>query len=436
MSVEEENCSKSKNERSVAWTDSTGTTHYYYQRPLLKVCSFILIQEMCERLAFYGIMPTLKQFLKKKYGFEGTESNSFVMLFNGICFMCAFLSAILADTVLGIYRTILVFSAVYMAGLALLCVSAINGIDQLWMVYLSLFGLLSVGAGGIKSCISVLGGQQYSPVDQKEQLTTFFTLFYASINVGAMVGGFTVPIVIQETGDNYFIGYLIPAIAFAVATVVLVLGSKRYILLKPQGSAVMEILRVIGAGTKKMSLNACRKSRGVLRKKDKMPSVMIRFAVGYCFGVLANLCALGVELLVKDVEAGTVSIWLQVPQFAFVAFGEIFIFSTSYEVAFTKSPEALKAVASATNLVGFAIAGFTGSALFQVCSPWLKGNHYDYYFALFTGICAIFAILSVVLNKHFNGVFAQAEEYQKNALLRASESVKPEDLTTDVTLVA
>ena len=516
MSVEEENNSKSKNERSVAWTDSTGTTHNYYQRPLLKVCSFILIQEMCERLAFYGIMPTLKQFLKKRYGFEGTESNSFVMLFNGICFMCAFLSAILADTVLGIYRTILVFSAVYMAGLALLCVSAINGIDQLWMVYLSLFGLLSVGAGGIKSCISVLGGQQYSPVDQKEQLTTFFTLFYASINVGAMVGGFTVPIVIQETGDNYFIGYLIPAIAFAVATVVLVLGSKRYILMTPQGSAVMEILRVIGAGTKKMSLNACRKSRGgvfedhfiddaksffslipffamvipfnityyqifsgfesqsekmasymfgwkmphewmvnidpiavilgslvvdkfifpVLRKKDKMPSVMIRFAVGYCFGVLANLCALGVELLVKDVETGTVSIWLQVPQFAFVAFGEIFIFSTSYEVAFTKSPEALKAVASATNLVGFAIAGFTGSALFQVCGPWLKGNHYDYYFALFTGICAIFAILSVVLNNHFKRVFARAEEYQRNALLRAAEAVKPEDLTTDVSLVA
>lgn len=481
----------------------------------MKVCSFILIQEMCERLAFYGIMPTLKQFLKKRYGFQDTDSNSFVMLFNGICFCCAFISAILADTILGIYRTILVFSAVYMAGLALLCVSAIDGVNQLWMVYVSLFVLLSVGAGGIKSCVSVLGGQQYSPVDQKEQLTTFFTLFYASINVGALIGGFVVPIVIQETNKNYFIGYMIPAVAFAIATVVLIMGSRRYVLMKPQGSTVLEIIRVIGAGIKKLSLNACRRSQGgdfddhfiddaksffslipfflmvipfnityyqifsgfesqsekmasylfgwkmphewmvnidpiavilgslvvdkliypTLRKKNKMPSVMIRFAIGYCFGILANLCALGVELVVMNAETGTVSIWMQVPQFAFVAFGEIFIFSTSYEVAFTKSPEPLKAVASATNLVGFAIAGFTGSALIQLCSPWLKGGHYDYYYALFTGISALFALLSVVFNKHFERVFSRAEEHQKNALLRA-EAGKAETITADVTVVS
>jgi peptide/histidine transporter 3/4 len=507
---------KKSNERTVVWTDSTGETHYYYENPLMKVCSFILIQEMCERLAFYGIVPTLKPFLRKVYKFPDDGLNSFVMLFNGISFLCAFISAIIADTVLGIYKTIIVFSGVYMAGLALLCVAAIDSVQQLWMVYLALFGLLAVGAGGIKSCVSVLGGQQYSPVDQKEKLTTFFTLFYASINVGALIGGFVVPLVIKETGDNYFAGYLIPAVAFAIATAVIIMGSKRYVLLKPQGSAVLEIIRVCFSGLGKFSLNACRKSQGgefedyfiddakslfslvpffamvipfnityyqifsgfesqseqmdsyvfgwkmphewmvnidpisvilgslvvdkyiypALRKKNKMPSIMVRFFIGYCFGVLANLCAMGVEMYCNSVGHGSVSIWLQVPQFAFVAFGEIFIFSTSYEVAFTKSPEPLKAVASAFNLVGFAIAGFTGSALIQACKGWTAFGHYDYYFALFSGICVLFAVLSLLLNRHFNGVFQRAEEHQKNAMTRFQGAVKSDEPGADITVLA
>jgi dipeptide/tripeptide permease len=507
--------SKSTNERTVAWTDSTGTTHYYYENPLMKVCSFILIQEMCERLAFYGIVPTLKQFLKR-YGFDPAGANSFVMLFNGISFMCAFISAVAADTFLGIYRTILVFSAVYMAGLALLCVAATPDVDQLWMVYLSLFGLLAVGAGGIKSCVSVLGGQQYSPVDQKVQLTTFFTLFYASINLGALIGSFVVPLVIQETGDNYLAGYLIPSVGFAVATAVIIMGSKRYVIMKPQGSTVLKISKVIGRGCRQMSLNKCRKSRGgefddhfiddakslfslfpffamvipfnisyyqifsgfesqsekmssyigswkmphawmvnidpisvilgsllvdnyifpALRKKGKMPSIMMRFAVGYCFGVVANLSAMGVELLVMSRATGEVPIWLQIPQFAFVAFGEILIFSTSYEVAFTKSPESLKAVASACNLVGFAIAGFTGSLLIQACKGWINYGHYDYYFALFSGLCAVFAILSVVLNNYFNGVFQRAEQHLLDSMKRGEIPVKSDEIAVEETAIA
>ena len=507
MSVVINEESKSKNERNISWTDATGTTHYYYDKPLIKVCSFILVQEMCERLAFYGIVPTLKPFLRRNYDFKDTGLNSFVMLFNGICFLCAFISAVIADTVLGIYKTIIVFSAVYMAGLGLLCVSAINSIQQLWMVYLALFGLLAVGAGGIKSCVSVLGGQQYSPVDQKEQLTTFFTWFYASINVGALIGGFVVPVIIKETDYNYLVGYSIPAIFFVVATAVIILGSRRYVMMKPQGSAVVQIFKVIGSGISQLSLDRCRKSLGgeyddrfiddakclfslvpffamvipfnityyqifsgfesqstkmdnvilgwtmphewmvnidpisviigswivdsfvfpALRKRNMMPSIMMRFFVGYIFGVLANLCAMGVEMLIMAAEPGTVSIWLQTPQFAFVAFGEILIFSTSYEVAFTKSPEPLKAVSSAFNLVGFAIAGFTGAALIEACKGWTDNGHYDLYFGLFAAICGLFAITSILANKHFNRVFACAEEHLKN-----SKTLQEEPLKTDV----
>ena len=499
-----------KNERSLSWTDSSGNTYRFYSKPLLKVCSFILLQEMCERMAFYGLMPTLKGFLRDSYGFDDTARNSFVSLFSGLTYVFSILSAILADTVLGIYNTILVFSGMYMLGLILLVISAIPDVNQVWMVYLALYGLLGVGAGGIKSCVSVLGGQQYSPVDQKEQLTTFFTLFYAAINVGALIGGFVVPIVIKEA--NYFVAYLIPAIAFAAATVVLVLGSKRYVLMKPQGSVVLKIVKVIYHGAGKLSLNKCRESQGgtfedhfiddaqslfslvpffalvipfnicyiqiftgfesqsakmysslfgwempyawmvnidpisvilgslfvdkvlfpALRNKNLMPSILNRFVIGFCCGVISNLCAMGVEFLVLGGGEGEVSIWWQVPQFAFIAFGEIFIISTSYEVAYTKSPDSLKAVASAFNLVGFAVAGFIAAALIQVCKPWFDSNHYDYYYGLFAGMCAAFAVVCYFLNGYFKRVFDKAEEHREAALQRSAAPVpKSEEATAD-----
>ncbi|EER16394.1 hypothetical protein Pmar_PMAR023152, partial [Perkinsus marinus ATCC 50983] len=58
--------------------------------------------------------------------------------------------------------------------------------------------------------------------------------------------------------------------------------------------------------------------------------------------------------------------WWQVPQFWVIAAGEIFLTSTSYEVAFTYSPSHLKAVSSAINLLFFAIANFIAGAIFQV----------------------------------------------------------------------
>ena len=489
--------SKLELERPYSWTDSMGNTYRYYKNPLFKACSFILIQETCERLAFYGINPTIKSFTRDNYGFTENDAGTFVAMFSGLIYIFSLVSAILADTVLGTYNTILIFSAVYMGGLALLVVSAITFIDQLWMVYIALWVLLAVGAGGIKSCVSVLGGQQYCPDQPKEHITTFFTLFYASINVGALIGGIAVPITAKEA-DSYAVAYMLPAIAFAAATVVLVLGSKRYVKMKPQGSTVLEIFKVIGSGASHMSIDKCRKSQGgkyddhfiddakslftllplfglvipfnvcytqiftgfetqslkmntslfgwdmphelmvnvdpisvilgslfvdkflfpYLRSKNMMPTILYRFVIGFICGLISNICAMGLEFVVMDSADKTVSIWWQIPQFAFIAFGEIFIISTSYEVAFSKSPEALKTVASAFNLVGFAIAGFIAAALIKSCKGWTDYGHCDYYYAVLAAMSGFFAFVSFFSNSYFEKVFARAEAHQHASMLR------------------
>ena len=250
----------SANVDELTYVDRDGVTYNYYDRPLWQVCPFILLQEMCERLAYYGITPTLKPYLKHALGLDDARASSYVGWFQGIIFLPPIFSAIIADTFLGTYRTILVFSAIYACGFALWAFSALEGFGQPWMVYLSLFVLLTIGAGGIKSCINVFGGQQFHPTHHKVLLTSFFTYFYASINVGSIVGGLSVPQVAESV--SYFAAYLIPLTAFCIASVIFVCGSGRYVRIKPQGSPVVSVVKVLFNAARHRSFAKCKKIHG------------------------------------------------------------------------------------------------------------------------------------------------------------------------------
>ncbi|KAF4654554.1 hypothetical protein FOL47_009910, partial [Perkinsus chesapeaki] len=103
--------------RPFSWTDRAGNTYHYYENPLWLACVFILMQELCERLAFYGLTPNLQLFLKDYLGYADTQADSYVSIFNAILYVTPLLGGILADTLAGVYFTILGFSLLYMLGL-------------------------------------------------------------------------------------------------------------------------------------------------------------------------------------------------------------------------------------------------------------------------------------------------------------------------------
>jgi solute carrier family 15 (peptide/histidine transporter), member 3/4 len=494
MIFRRKNPAKSR-DRPLSWTDSTGTMYHYYDNPLGRVCIFILVAECAERLAYYGIMPNLQQYLVDTLGITSNDANTLIEIFNGLIYVTPLVSAAIADTWLGTFSTILVFSCFYIAGLALLALSSLESISQTWMVYVSLFGLLTIGAGGIKSCVNILGGSQYHPEEHVEEITRFFTFFYSAINVGAIVGGIVVPIVQQATG-SYFIGYLIPLCSFALAIGVFIIGSPRYIKMEPQGSQVVQVMRVIGSCIKECSpIGRMKESNGgrysdkfvgetqsllnlvplfaltvpfnicynqmttvfytqgtklssyffgvpmtpslmqnvdpisvivfsliveyflynKLRERDMMPSVLVRFFVGCCMGTISVLCAMGLERAIMNSPdpENTISIWWQVPQFCFIAIGEIFLISTSYEVAFTYSPESMKAVGSALNLLFIGAAAFAAGGINAACASWMpsydptnpaswQDSHYDYFFILLGGISFVSGIASLLMRPYFD----------------------------------
>ena len=518
------NTEKLSKSRPLTWTDSTGAVYSYYEKPLRNVCIFILVQEACERLAFYGITPNLQIFLRDKLDITEVEANSRVNIFNFLIYFTPMISAVAADTWLGSFMTILVFSGLYMVGLALLSVSAVPNIGVPWMVYLSLYGFIALGAGGIKSCVNILGGAQYHPEIHVKEITRFFTFFYAAINVGGIVGGIVVPVVQQATGD-YFIGYLIPLVAFGIATLVFLLGSPRYVKMAPQGSNIVKIMQVLWISMKRCrSLEALKESAGgpfkdtfiddtksllyllpifsltvpfnvcynqmttaflsqglklrsdffglpmapslmqnvdpiavivfsffveyllynKLRDANKMPSVLTRFFIGCCMGTLALLCAMGLELAIMHSRdpIADISIWWQVPQFSFIALGEIFLISTSYEVAFTYAPEPLKAVGSALNLFFLAIAAGISAGLVEACGSWMpdydasnpaswQNSHYDYYFIMLASISFASGVVSLALNPYFKRHVVKPIERSRKGNGDAETGAHSREMTDD-----
>jgi dipeptide/tripeptide permease len=481
---------------TLAWTDSKGHTYYFRANPLRYSTPFILSQEMCERLAYYGLTPTLKSFLKHALGMTDSSASAYLGVFQGTMYVTPIASAIIADSFLGAYKTILLFSGLYMAGLVCLVFGAIDGLSQPWMVHVGMMVFITTGAGGIKSCVNVLGAQQFHPVAHKQQVTTFFTFFYASINIGALVGGLICPQVADSV--SFFAAYLIPLGSFVLAVAVFVAGSSRYVKMLPTGSPVVSFARLLVAAAPQCSIHKCRISQGgcfddqfvtdcmfvvrllpllslvmpvmiaynqmttafltqgekmhhvifgqefapalmqnidpiavvitsvlvdgmlypFLRERGQMLSVLTRYTIGTGIACCAVLCAFGVELMVKSGDLEAVSIWWQVPQFSLIAVAEVFVISTSYEIAFTYAPLSLKTVSSGCNLIFFAISGYISGGLFVVCESWMpdfnkadpstyKNAHYDYYFLVLAGACA-FGVLCCLA---FRPVFATMSIY-------------------------
>ncbi|KAF4677056.1 hypothetical protein FOZ60_000352 [Perkinsus olseni] len=490
--------SRSDSGKSYSWTDVSGNVYQYYKHPMTKAVLFVLLQELCERLAFYGLMPNLQIFLKEYLGVDDAGANSYISTFNAILYVTPLLSAVISDTILGLYLTILVFSFVYMAGLALLTLSTIHSISQPWMIHMALLFLIAFGAGGIKSCVNVMGAQQFHPEEHKDLITRYYTYFYASINLGSIVGGIVTPILVESV--SFTASFSFPLVAFILATIVFVAGDLmgRYVKPKPQGSAVLEILKVIFFSITRCSLEKNKESNGgrfkdgfiedakalfrlgkkmdtnlfgwdmpaqmmqnvdpiavvltsvlvdtvlfpLLKRFNLMPPVLVRFCIGSLCGAASLLVALGVEYMVMSQPVFSVSIWWQIPQFWLIAAGEIFLISTSYEVAFTHSPGALKAVASAFNLCFFSISNVLSAVLFQVCSSWLpnfdvenpteeavSGAHYDYYYMVLVALCVFGAVAAVSMIPYFNKVAV------KNAARKAEaelEAAKKDEVAIDV----
>ena len=65
------------------------------------VCSYIICNEFCERLAFYGFQGSLLMFMTKELGLQSGDAATQSAMFSGMCYITPLIGGIVADSFLG-----------------------------------------------------------------------------------------------------------------------------------------------------------------------------------------------------------------------------------------------------------------------------------------------------------------------------------------------
>ncbi|XP_010771863.1 solute carrier family 15 member 1 [Notothenia coriiceps] len=228
---------------------------------------FIVVNEFCERFSYYGMRAVLVLYFKYFLLWDDDLATSIYHVFVAFCYLTPILGAIVADSWLGKFKTIIYLSIVYAIGQVTMAISAIHDItdydkdgtpdNMTFHVVLSMVGLLliALGTGGIKPCVAAFGGDQFGN-HQEKQRRTFFSVFYLCINGGSLLSTIITPILrAQDCGiyskqKCYSLAFGVPAALMVVALVVFIVGSGMYYKAEPQGNIMGSVCKCIGFAIK------------------------------------------------------------------------------------------------------------------------------------------------------------------------------------------
>jgi len=195
---------------------------------------YIIGNEAAERFSYYGMRAILivfmTQYLLSADGASALmnedAAKGWFHLFVSAVYFTPLLGALIADGLLGKYRTIILLSLVYCLGhLAL-------ALDHSELGLALGLSLIALGAGGIKPCVSSHVGDQFG-ASNAHLLSRVFGWFYFAINVGAFVSMLATPWLLTTYGAS--IAFAVPGILMLLATITFWSGRHRFAHIPPGG---------------------------------------------------------------------------------------------------------------------------------------------------------------------------------------------------------
>jgi POT family proton-dependent oligopeptide transporter len=259
---------------------------------------YIIGNEGCERFSFYGMRNILTAFLASSLLIHLPEADRgaaakdvFHTFVIGVYFF-PLLGGWIADRLLGKYRTILWLSLVYCLGHLCLALFESNRAG----FYTGLF-LIALGSGGIKPCVSAFVGDQFDETN-KHRAKVVFEAFYWIINFGSFFASLLMPVFLHGFGPSIAFG--IPGALMFIATFVLWLGRKRYVMLPPTPRDPHSFLHVAWTAIKAGRAGQVLAAAGLV-------AALVAFVLAPTFGFVVSACL----ALVAIIALGGAGVWLQ-----------------------------------------------------------------------------------------------------------------------------
>ena len=176
----------------------------------------LFFSEMWERFCFYGMRGMLVFFMISQLNFHEKEANLQYGATQAFVYAFTFVGGLFADKILGFRKSL------FWGGLLMIVGSLILATDPHKFFFLGI-AFTVVGTGFFKPNISSMVGQLYKPNDSRADAG--FSLFYAGINLGALLGGY----LCIAIGKGELFGGIISEelrwnVAFGLAAIVMVIS--------------------------------------------------------------------------------------------------------------------------------------------------------------------------------------------------------------------
>ncbi|CAK9183393.1 unnamed protein product [Ilex paraguariensis] len=237
----------------------------------VKAMPFVIGNETFEKLGTIGTSSNLLVYLTTVFNMKSITATNLINIFNGTCNFGTLLGAFASDTYLGRYKTLGIASISSFLGMLILTLTAAitklhpphcgsesntcTGPTTWQMAFLLTgFGLLVIGASGIRPCNLAFGADQFNPNTEsgKRGINSFFNWYYFTFTFAMMVS-LTI-IVYVQSNINWALGLAIPTFLMFLSCAFFFVGTRIYVMVIPEGSPLTSVAQVVVATSKKRKL--------------------------------------------------------------------------------------------------------------------------------------------------------------------------------------
>ncbi|KAG0486247.1 hypothetical protein HPP92_008342 [Vanilla planifolia] len=237
-----------------------------------KACSFIVVYELFERMAYYGIASNLVLYLTNELHQGTVTASNNVTNWSGAVWIMPILGAYVADAYLGRYWTFIIGSVIYLLGMILLTLAVsipslkppkcgfgtadvncrVNKASSLQLgVYFAALYIIALGTAGTKPNISTIGAEQFDEYHPKERVhkLSFFNWWMFVIFIGILFAN-TLLVYIQDN-VGWTVGYALPTLGLVISVIIFLVGTPFYRHKMPLGSPFTRMVQVLVAALRK-----------------------------------------------------------------------------------------------------------------------------------------------------------------------------------------